>query len=225
LFDIEGAVGQSLPRTALRGERHQAFEDAQDAAIGDRRHAWVFARRCAAFKESKLFRIEQLAAARLDEVTRMPLVNQPEQREQLAPCATALVHGIGIERGIVCELVVETANGVADLINALCAAIGAGGKKIAILGVEHKDEPHQDGEKAFVEMGGAGGCELTNEIGRRGVEAAQQFMQGAQQLFGERGRDRSLCLPAFFQQRGKAAVARIGKQPKRVKRQFEAAKH
>jgi hypothetical protein len=33
----------------------------------------------------------------------MPLVNQPEQREQLAPCSTALVHRIGIERGVVCE--------------------------------------------------------------------------------------------------------------------------
>ena len=51
-------------------------------------------------RNGKLIRIEQLAAARLDETARMALVDQPEQRQQPAPAAAALVHGVGIERGI-----------------------------------------------------------------------------------------------------------------------------
>jgi len=37
--------------------------------------------------------------------------------------------------------------------------------------------------------------EFADEFGLCGIEAAQQFMQGAQNLFGERGRDSGLALP------------------------------
>src|SRR5581483_5246187 len=75
LLDIEGAVGQPLARAALHGERHRAYEDAQNAAVGDREDAGRGGRIGAAFEERKLIGIEQLAAARLDEMARMALVD------------------------------------------------------------------------------------------------------------------------------------------------------
>ena len=67
--------------------------------------------------------IEQLAAARLDEMAWMSLVDQPEQREQPAPAAAPLVHGVGIERGVLDEPGVEAAHGIARLVDFARAAI------------------------------------------------------------------------------------------------------
>ena len=114
LLDIERAVGQPLARAAFRLQRHQSFEDAQNAAVGDRRaRAACRPRLGAPFEERKLIRIEQLAAARLHEMALVPLVDQPEQREQAPPAAAPLVHGVGIERGILDEARVEAAHRIA----------------------------------------------------------------------------------------------------------------
>ena len=57
-------------------------------------------------------------------------------------------------------------------------------------------------------MPGSLARELANEIGLCGIEPAQQLVQRAEHLLGQRGRDCRLCLPALFEQRGKPAIAR-----------------
>ncbi len=157
LLDVERAVGQALARRRRSLQCHQAFEDAQDAAVGDRQHARRVGRLGAAFEERELLGIEQLAAARLHEVgLDGRLMDQPEQREQPAPGAAPLVHGVGIERGVLDQAGVEAAHRIARLVDFAGAAVGARGQQVAVLGVEHEDEPHQDGEQALVEMSRAG---------------------------------------------------------------------
>ncbi len=81
LLHVERAVGQAL--AAIRPlERHQPFEDAQYATIGDRQHAWRISGAVTAFQKQEGVGIEQLAAAGLDEMRPMPLVNEAEQRQQ-----------------------------------------------------------------------------------------------------------------------------------------------
>ena len=179
----------------------------------------------APFEEWELLRIEQLAAARLDEMAWMPLVDQPEQREQPAPAAAPLVHGVGIERGVLDKPRVQAAHGIARLVDFARATIKARRQEIAILGIENEDEPHQDREQALVEMPWPGARQLPDELWLGGVEPAQQLMQGAEHLLGERGRDRSLCFPALPEQRGQTALVGIGEQANGIEQQLEPAKH
>src|SRR5205814_3243254 len=67
-------------------------------------------------------------------------------------------------------------------------------------------EPQQYREQAFIEMAGARARKFADKRWFRSIETAQQFVQRAQHLFGERGRDGGLRLTTFAQQRRQAAV-------------------
>ena len=115
--DVEGAIGEPLADLGLGvGERHQAIEDAQQAAVGDLDDARRIGLGLAPFEEQKNVRVEQLAAAGADEAAGVALVDQAEQRQQPAPAAQALVHGVGVEGGVLGQLGVEAAQGVALLV-------------------------------------------------------------------------------------------------------------
>ena len=62
-------------------------------------------------------------------------------------------------------------------------------------------------------------------VGLGGIEAAQQLVQRAQHLLGERGRDRGLRLAALAQERRQAAVGGVGEQAEGVEQELEAAEH
>lgn len=64
---------------------------------------------------------------------------------------------------------------------------------------------------------------LADQRRRRLGETAQQFVQRAQDLFGERGRDRELRLPAVLEQRAQAVRAALVEQPEPVQDQFQPA--
>ena len=112
LLDVERAVGQALARRRpCTCERHQPFEDAQDAAVGDRQHA----RRIGSARRGLRGTgtdpgSNSLPPRAWTKPARMALVDQAEQREQLAPAAAPLVHGVGIERGVLGEPGVEAAH-------------------------------------------------------------------------------------------------------------------
>jgi hypothetical protein len=67
--------------------------------------------------------------------------------------------------------------------------------------------------------------QLANELWLGGIEAAQQFVQRAKNLVGERGGDCGLGVPAFLQQRGQAAIRGVGKQAEGVEQELEPAQH
>ena len=69
-----------------------------------------------AFEEREGVGIEQLAAAGLDEMGAVALVDQAEQREQAPPGAAALVHGVRIEREILDQPPEQTAHRIAARI-------------------------------------------------------------------------------------------------------------
>ena len=66
--------------------------------------------------------------------------------------AAPLIHRIGIERGVLDELGVEAAQRIARFVDLLRATVGPRGQEIAIFGIEHEDEPHQDGEQPLIKM-------------------------------------------------------------------------
>ena len=110
----------------------------------------VFCR--AALEEGEFVRIEQLAAARLDEMRRVALVDQPEQRQQTAPTAAALVHGVRVERGVLDQRGVKTPHGIAGLVDLARSPVRARRQEIAVFGIEHEDQAHQHRQQAFIEV-------------------------------------------------------------------------
>src|SRR5262252_2048644 len=115
LLHIERAIGK--PFAAVRPlEGHHPFKDAQYATIGHRQHARRTAGVVAAFEEREGIRIEQLAAAGLDEMRPMPLMNEAEQRQEVAPRAAALVHGVWVERCVFAQPTEEAAYRIAAFI-------------------------------------------------------------------------------------------------------------
>ncbi len=202
LLDIERAIGEALARairaTALGLQGHQAFEHAQNAAVGDSHNSRLVIVHRPPFEKRKDIWIKQLAAPRLNEVGRMATMDEPKQRQQAAPAAAPLVHRVRIERRVFGQFGVEPANGIAVVIERARAAVGARGQEIAILGIEHKNQAHQDREETFIEVVGPLGGELSCRVRIGCVEAAQQFMQRTEHLFGECSRYRSLRVAALL---------------------------
>ena len=98
LLDVEGPVGQPLALRAAQLQGHQPFEDAQQAPVRHGQDPGRLILRGAPLEEWEFVRIEQLAAARLNEAGPVAFVDQPKQRQQAAPAAAPLVHRVGIER-------------------------------------------------------------------------------------------------------------------------------
>ena len=170
-------------------------------------------------------RIEQLAAARLNEMAWMAVMDQAEQREQPPPGAAPLVHRVGIERGVASELGVEAAQRIARLVDLRAPAVGARGQEVAVLGVEHEDEPHQDGEQALVEMLGRAARELAMSSGSAASSPRSSSCRAPSTCSASAVETAACASRLFCKQRRQASVAGVGEQAERVEQQLEAAEH
>jgi hypothetical protein len=155
----------------------------------------------------------------------MARMDQPEQRKELAEGAAPLVHGVEMAGGIGDEAGIEAAQRVAALVERARPAVGMGRQQVPVLGVEDEHQAHQHRKQALVEMAGLAGRQPPHQLGRRGIKPAQQLVQGAQHLLGERGGDGGLGLAALAQQGWQAALAGIAEQPEVVEHQPQPAQH
>ena len=83
---------------------------------------------------------------------------------------------------------------------------------VPLLGVEQEHEPQHDGEQAPVDLVGVLRKRLAQKLALRGVmsglEPAQEFVQGVQNLLGQAYADLVLVLAAVLQQGGESLRAR-----------------
>ena len=138
------------------------------------------------------------------------LVDQPKQRQQAAPAAAALVHRVGIERGVLGQRRVKTAHRIARLVDLPRPPVGARRQKVAVFGVEHEDQAHQNGEQAFIEMIRMDRRQFADERRLGAVQPAQQLVERAEHLLRQCGRDRRLGVAAPLQKRRQAMT--VGRQ-------------
>ncbi len=156
LLDIERAVGDAL---AVKDE--ELLERAVDRAVGDQRrldalHDLPRARLGPPLQELVPVGIEEDAVAlgKPHAVRLGAVVDHPEENEELRPGAVALVHGVGIERRVGAQAVVEARDRVAAQKGLVL------GEHVALLGVEEKDETQKNGEERAVDLVGALGEDL-----------------------------------------------------------------
>ena len=83
-----------------------------DTVAGAGGSAW----RVLPLQEWKRIRIEQLAAAAADPAGAVAAMDEPEERQQAGPCAAALVHRIGMMRGIIEQARIERADAIALIV-------------------------------------------------------------------------------------------------------------
>ena len=226
LLDVEGAVGEPLAgpgRGLLDG--HEAFEDAPEAAVGEAHDPGRLGEVAAALEEGEDVGVEELAAPGGDEAAPVALEDQAEEREEPAPTAVPLVHGVGVQGRVLDQAAVEPAHRVVLVVEVLGALVGRGGQELAILGVKEKHQAHQDGEQALVEMLRAVSGEVLDQRRLGRGHAAEQLVQGPQHLLGEAGRDGGLGVAAPGADGPKAPVGRLVEEPEAVEEELQARQH
>ena len=224
LLDVEGAVGD-----ALAVEHQQLVERAVDGAVRDegRLDPLVDLARAgaAAFEEPEAVRVEQRAVApgQVQPVGVGPVVEQPEQHQELRPGAVALVHGVRVERGVLAQAFVQAGEGVVARERLALR------QQVALFGVEQEDEAQDDGEQCVVDVVGTLGQRFAQQGAPRGVvgglEAAQQVVEGVQHLLGQPLAHLVLETPAVLQQRGKTLVARETQETGLAQQQPQCGHH
>ncbi len=207
LLHVEGAV-----RDALAVEHQQLVECAVDGAVGDERRLDPLvdlARAGApAFEERKAVRVEQRAVAprQAQPVGVGAVVEQAEQHQELRPSAVALVHRVGVQRGVLAQALVQAGERV------VAHERLAVRQQVALLGVEQEHEAQDDGEQGVVDVVGAFGQRRAQQRAVRqvigGLEAAEQLVEGVQHLLRQPLAHRVLVAPAVVEERGEALVAR-----------------
>ena len=142
-----------------------------------------------------------------------PVVDEAKQDEKLRPGTEALVHGVGVERGILAQPLVEAGERV------VTREVLVVRQHAAFLGVEQKYQAQDDGEQAAVDVVAVAvlGERLTQELSAGGVvsglEAAEELVQSVQNLLRETLGDLVLVLAAAFEQGGEPLVAGQCEQP------------
>ncbi len=152
-------------------------------------------------------------------------MDQTEQHQQLVPGAAPLVHRVRMEGGILAKAGMETAHTVVRFVEGAGGRVVPGRDQAAVLCVEQEHQPHQHGQQSFVEVFGALPGQDGSGVGCRGVEAAQQVVQGAEHLGGERGGDAGLGAAAGHQQRGQAPALGVVEQAEAVEQELERPQH
>ena len=80
LLDVESAIGEPFAWPAvLPSQCHQAFKNAEHAAVRHIQNPWPVCRRPAPLDEREHVWIEQLAAASLNKMRTMPAMDEPKQ--------------------------------------------------------------------------------------------------------------------------------------------------
>ena len=185
LLDVEGTVGESLAV-----EHEQPLEHLEHRAVGDSGRVDPLAGLPGADVRPAL---EERVAARVEQdavpgrhprlAGPRPVVDHPEQGEQLRPGAVALVHRVRVMPGVLAQPGVQGGERVAPGERRLA------GQHVAFLGVEEEHEAQQHGEQAAVDEVGVlvqrAGEQLASAqlVGR--LEAAQQCVERAEHLTGE----------------------------------------
>ena len=90
-------------------------------------------------------------------------------------------------------------------------------------------EPEQDGDKAAVDVVGVLGGKFSEEFALgafiRGLEAAQEFIEGVEDLFGEDFRDTGLVVAAALKQCWQAGIAWRGEQRPGAEEELERSEN
>ena len=89
------------------------------------------------------------------------VVDHAEQGEELRPGAVALVHGVGEERGVLAQPLVEAGERVVAQERLVL------GQHVPLLGVEQEDEPQDHREQRVVDLVGVLGERLVAAARRR----------------------------------------------------------
>ena len=221
LLDVEGAVGQ-----LLAVEAQQQVENAQDAAVRHDRRRRRISRRVLSLQKRKRIRIEQLAAAAADPAGAVATMDEAEERQQAGPCATPLVHRVGMMRGIVEQAGIERADAIALIVKRPRLAVGARRDEVAILGIEQKHEAEEDGQQSLIEMlWPARRQSLDASLGRRNGDR-EAARASAPSTCAASLVETSACASRLaLRERRQAAVRRVIVQPERGEDQLETAEH
>ena len=140
-------------------------------------------------------------------------MDKAKQHEKLCPGTEAPVHRVGVERRILAQALVEAGQRV------VAREVLVVRQHATFLGVEQKDQAQDDGEQAAVDVVAVAvlGERLAQELAAGGVvsglEAAEDLVQGVQNLLRETLGNLILVLAAAFEQRGEPLVARQCQQP------------
>ena len=130
-------------------------------------------------------------------------MDEAKQHEKLRPGTEALVHGVRVERGILAQALVEAGERV------VAREVLVLRQHAAFLRVEQEDQPQDDGQQAAIDVVAVAvlGERLAQELAAggvvRGLEAAQELIQGMQHLLGEAFGNLVLVFAAAFEQGGK----------------------
>ena len=126
------------------------------------------------------------------------------------PGPETLVHRVGEAAGVVPQPVEQAGDRVVVRVDRIA------GQQVAVLGVQHEDQPHQHRQQARIDVVGIVGQHVPQQLAVRDIvgrlEAAHQFVQGRQHLLGQLGGDGVLVLAAVWP--GSPAVA--GSRPART---------
>jgi hypothetical protein len=170
--------------------------------------------RSASFEKLEPVGIEQVAAAGRHSHLRMfaAVMHGAEDGEQLRPRAVTLVHGVRVTLGVGAQSLEQAVDGViADVKAGGAFGLRVGGHDAPVFGEEQKDQPHEDGEQAGVNVVGIPGEDGAEELALGalvgGLEPAQEFVKGVEDLAGELGGDGALVFAAAGEQRGQAGCA------------------
>ena len=138
-------------------------------------------------------------------------MDQAEERQELRPCAVAVVHRVGVPTSVLAEPLEEAGDRVVLLVDLVVR------EEVAVLGVEDEHEPHQDGEQARVDVVRIVREHLAEQfapalvVGR--LEAADQLVECCEHLLGELGRDEVLVFAAIGQDGGEPLLVGEQEQP------------
>ena len=160
-------------------------------------------------QEGECFRIKQLAAAAADPAAPIAVMHQPEERKKPRPSTAPLVHSVGVMGGIVEQARIERADAITLVVERSRLAVGARRDEVAILGIEEKHEPEENGQQSFIEMFGPARCQSFDPRAISGMETTKQLVKRAQYLRGEPRRDLRLRFAARFEERRQTAVGRV----------------
>lgn len=192
---------ESSVADAFAVEEHQVAQDTAQGAVADEGEVvggmGLVGR--APFEEREAVGIEQMAVSgghgQLAVAT--AAVDDSEQGQQPGPCAVAGVHLVG-------ELLVVGAELLEQAVDGVMAEIGtAAGHEAAVLGEQEEDEAQEDGEEALVDLVGVVAEGVVEDAALDvvgGLEPAEDFVQGEEDLLGEEGGDGGLVFAAGGQQ-------------------------
>ena len=219
VLDVEGAVGD-----ALAVQDDELFEHPVDGAVGHERRldplvdlAHTAFR--AAFQEAVPVGVEQDAVARRQRHAARAgaVVDHAEQDEKLRVRAVALVHRVRVQGRVLAQPLVQAGQGVGAEEGVVLR------QHVPLLGVQQEDEAQHEGEQPAVDVVGVRRQRHVEERALRGVvrglEAAQQLVEGVQHLFGQALAHLVLELAAVFQQPGEALRARHGEEARLAEQQ------